>query len=125
MHTATHSIEAENVVKNFQSSTNGLTSSEVQQRLHTYGSNRLPVAQHISIFLHNPLRNPLLLFGTLAAQALHIAAMYTPGLREILDLTPVSLTQWLNTFFPALTLLLAAELYKWLRANKNRISLRE
>ena len=33
-----------------------------------------------SVFLHNPLRNRLLLFGTLTAQLIHIGAMYWPSM---------------------------------------------
>lgn len=71
-----------------------------------------------SVFTQNPLRNPLLLFGTLAAQGLHIAAMYTPGLRDVLQLTPVSFNQWFNTLLPALSLLVTAEFYKWFRVHR-------
>ncbi len=37
-----------------------------------------------SAFRHNLLSNPLLLFGTAAAQLVHIGAMYTPWLRDVL-----------------------------------------
>lgn len=74
-----------------------------------------------SVFIHNPLRNPILLFGTIAAQALHIGAMYTPGLRDVLQITPVSFDQWFNTLLPALSLLVAAESYKWLRSGKHSL----
>lgn len=65
-----------------------------------------------SVFLHNPLRNPFLLFGTIAAQGVHILAMYLPGIREILDLSPVTLNQWFTYLGLALTLLMASEIYK-------------
>jgi magnesium-transporting ATPase (P-type) len=69
-----------------------------------------------SVFLHNPLRNPLLFFGTMAAQGIHILAMYTPGLKDVLELSPVTLTQWFRLLGLALVLLMASELYKaaWL-----------
>jgi Ca2+-transporting ATPase len=65
-----------------------------------------------SVFLHNPLRNPLLFFGTIAAQGIHILAMYTPGLKDVLELSPVTLTQWFSLLGLALVLLMASELYK-------------
>lgn len=65
-----------------------------------------------SVFFHNPLRNPFLLFGTIAAQGVHIIAMYTPGISDILQLTPVSLNQWFSYLGLALILLLASEVYK-------------
>jgi len=44
------------------------------ENIHVFNSR----SESLSIFRHNPLRNPLLLFGTLAAQLIHIGAMYTP-----------------------------------------------
>jgi Ca2+-transporting ATPase len=65
-----------------------------------------------SVFRMNPLRNRLLLVGTLTAQLIHIGAMYTPGLRDILRLQPVTAAQWLMTLGLALCLLITAELHK-------------
>lgn len=47
-----------------------------------------------SVLQLSPLRNPILLFGTLIAQLVHIGALYTPGLREVLRTQPVSLGEW-------------------------------
>ena len=66
-----------------------------------------------SVFHHSPLRNRLLLFGTLAAQALHIGAMYTPVLRDVLEVEPVSISLWTQMLGLALILLVAMELQKW------------
>jgi Ca2+-transporting ATPase len=68
-----------------------------------------------SLFLHSPLRNRLLLFGALAAQAVHIGAMYTPGLRDVLGIAPISVELWLQLLGVALVLLLAMEVHKALR----------
>ena len=65
-----------------------------------------------SLFLHSPLRNKLLLFGALAAQAVHIGAMYTPGLRDVLGIAPIPPGQWLTLLGIALVLLLAMEAHK-------------
>jgi len=69
-------------------------------------SERMPVLRH------NPLRNPLLLFGTLAAQGVHILAMFTPGLSTVLEVTPVRPVTWMGLFGLALTLLVALEALK-------------
>lgn len=69
-----------------------------------------------SVFRHSPLRNPILLSGTAAAQLIHIGAMYTPGLRDVLGIQPVSLQHWLELFGLALSVLVVMELYKWLRS---------
>jgi len=65
-----------------------------------------------SAFRHSPLKNPFLLFGTLAAQGIHIAALYTPGLSGILEVAPVTLRLWSELLVLALTLLLAVEVQK-------------
>ena len=65
-----------------------------------------------SVFIHNPLRNLFLLLGTLAAQLIHIGALYTPGLREVLEVQPITLNFWGSLFSLALLALLASEVHK-------------
>ncbi len=68
-----------------------------------------------SVFRHNPLRNPILLIGTAVAQLVHIAAMYTPWISDVLQLQPVSPQHWLELLGLALTVLLVMELHKAVR----------
>ncbi len=68
-----------------------------------------------SAFRQNPFKNPFLLFGTIAAQIVHIGAMYTPRLNEALGIQPVSIEHWLQLLLIALTILLAMEMYKAVR----------
>lgn len=68
-----------------------------------------------SVFRHNPLRNPILLFGTAAAQLVHIGAMYTPWISDVLHIQPVSLQHWLMLLGLALTVLVVMELHKAVR----------
>ena len=68
-----------------------------------------------STFRHNLMRNPILLFGTLTAQLIHIGAMYTPWLKDVLAVQPVSAEHWLELLALALTLLVVMELHKWFR----------
>ena len=68
-----------------------------------------------SIFKHSLLANPLLILGTLAAQAIHIGAMYTPWLRDVLNIRPVSLEHWLQLFAMALIILFVMETHKFYR----------
>jgi len=69
-----------------------------------------------SIFRHNLLRNRILLFGTLIAQAIHIGAMYTPWISDVLKIQPVSIEHWLQLLTLALSVLVVMELHKvWLR----------
>jgi len=76
-------------------------------------------SETLSVFRHNPLRNKLLFFGTLAAQAAHIGAMYTLGLREVLGVQPVSLAHWSELLALALAMLLAMEAHKRLRCRSS------
>lgn len=68
-----------------------------------------------SVFRHNPLTNPILLFGTVAAQLVHIGAMYTPWISEVLHIQPVSPQHWLELLGLALTVLLVMEVHKAVR----------
>ena len=59
--------------------------------------------------------NPYVVASAFLAQGVHIAAMYTPGLRDVLDIEPVSLGMWITAFGIALSSLLVAEAYKVFR----------
>lgn len=65
-----------------------------------------------SAFQLSPFKNPFLLWGTLSAQLIHIAAMHIPFLEKILSLHPISIKEWLEAFVLALSLLLVMEVYK-------------
>ena len=82
------------------------------ENIHVFNSR----SETRSAFNHNPMRNPILLFGTLAAQSIHIGAMYTPWISDVLHIQPVSLSQWLELLFMALSVLVAVELHKWFRS---------
>lgn len=69
-------------------------------------------SETLSVFRMNPMRNSLLLFSVIGAQALHVGAMYTPGLKDVLGLEPVTWTQWLAMLGLAGTLVLVNEAYK-------------
>jgi Ca2+-transporting ATPase len=81
------------------------------ENIHVFNSR----SESLSAFRHNPLRNPLLLFGTAAAQTVHIGAMYTPWLSDVLRIQPVSPQHWLELLLLALSVLLIMELHKLLR----------
>ncbi len=72
-------------------------------------------SETLSAFRHNPLRNKLVLFGTIAAQLIHIGAMYTPWISDVLHLQPVSLREWGVLLAAALSILVVMELYKAFR----------
>ncbi len=72
-------------------------------------------SEHASLFSQPFLRNPLLIYGTLFAQLLHIAALYVGFLRDALETSPVSLTEWLILLTVAIFIMLVVELEKWSR----------
>ncbi|MDH3900487.1 MAG: HAD-IC family P-type ATPase, partial [Gammaproteobacteria bacterium] len=81
------------------------------ENIHVFNSR----SESLSTFQHNPMRNPLLLFGTAAAQLIHIGAMYTPWIRDVLHIQPISLQHWLELLGLAVTVLVVMELHKALR----------
>ncbi|MFH1800914.1 MAG: cation transporting ATPase C-terminal domain-containing protein, partial [Candidatus Omnitrophota bacterium] len=72
-------------------------------------------SESLSAFLHNPLRNPILFFGLISAQLIHIGAMYTPWLNDVLGIHPVSLTHWLTLLGLASILFIVMETEKIIR----------
>ena len=86
------------------------------ENIHVFNSR----SETRSVFSMRLFSNPLLVFGTIAAQSLHIASMYIDGLNDILQTMPVSLMQWASLLLIGMTLLLVHELYKW--TNATRIS---
>ncbi|MCX8206208.1 MAG: HAD-IC family P-type ATPase [Methanothrix sp.] len=68
-----------------------------------------------SAFSLSPTRNPILFFGTLGAQLVHITAMYTPWLSGVLNIGPVSLEHWGRLLTLALSILISMEAYKLVR----------
>lgn len=81
------------------------------ENIHVFNSR----SETRSVFTHNPLRNQFLIFGTLAAQLVHIGAMYTPWLSNVLHIQPVSLNYWLDMLLIALIILIVMEVHKFLR----------
>jgi magnesium-transporting ATPase (P-type) len=68
-----------------------------------------------SVFRHNPLGNPILLVGTAIAQLVHIGAMYTPWISDVLHIQPVTPQHWLELLGLALSVLIVMELHKAIR----------
>lgn len=77
-------------------------------------------SETVSIIRQPFFNNKLLLTGTVAAQAIHILAMYTPGLSSLLDVQPVSLDQWSLLMATAFSMLLMMELHKGWWAYRHR-----
>jgi calcium-translocating P-type ATPase len=66
-----------------------------------------------SLFAIRFFANPFLVLAVPFAQCIHIGAMYTPGISNVLELNPISIGQWLILVAVAMVLLLTEELHKW------------
>jgi magnesium-transporting ATPase (P-type) len=69
-------------------------------------------SETVSVFRQGLFGNRFLIFAILGAQAIHITAMYTPGLSAILQVEPVTLLQWSQLLMIALVLIIVDELHK-------------
>jgi calcium-translocating P-type ATPase len=69
-------------------------------------------SEYVSAFRVPFRRNRMLILGVLAAQGIHILAMFFPPLQRVLHVAPVSLTEWLVPFAMAGGVLLAMEVFK-------------
>ena len=70
-----------------------------------------------SIFSISLFSNPFLVIAVPLAQIIHIIAMYTPGLNQVLDISPISLQQWANLAVIALGFLMVEEVQKLISRN--------
>jgi magnesium-transporting ATPase (P-type) len=74
-----------------------------------------------SIFRLNPLGNPILLFGTVTALGVHVAALYTPFLQSLLDVQPVRPDDFFLLVAVASVILVVMEGHKaWWRRRRLR-----
>jgi Ca2+-transporting ATPase len=72
-----------------------------------------------SLFTMNPLGNPFLFFGTIAAFIVHLAAIYLPAMQWIFRLEPIGAMEWLRIGLVSVTVVIAVEIDKWLRRMRN------
>jgi len=71
-----------------------------------------------SLFIMNPLGNPFLFFGTIAAFIAHLAAIYVPAMQWIFRLEPIGALEWLRIGLVSVTVVIAVEIDKWVRRMK-------
>lgn len=77
-------------------------------------------SETIPVLRLSPLRNRLLLFGTLAALALHLGAMHLPGLATVLRVGPAGAPEWAAAIGGALLLAGVVDAEKALRRRLRR-----
>jgi len=78
-------------------------------------------SERISIFRQYFFGNKFLILGMIGAQFIHIGSMYTPGIKMILQIAPVSIEQWFRLLGVALILIIVNELHKFLTAERTAI----
>lgn len=68
-----------------------------------------------SLFRMNPLGNPFLFFGTLAAFGAHLAALYVPALQWVFRMEPITPVEWLRILLISVTVVVVVEIDKLVR----------
>jgi len=81
------------------------------ENIHVFNSR----SETRSVFGHSPLKNPILLAGTVVAQLVHIGAMHAPWISGVLAMQPVSLKDWFWLLGWAAILLVVMEIHKRVR----------
>ncbi len=93
--------------------TTALTTMVLFQVVHI-GNSR---AERQSLFRLSPFSNPFLFVSTVAALAVHVAALYFPPTQSLLGFEPLPLAGWLRIVPIAATIVVAIELHKrWRRS---------
>ncbi|MEN8159459.1 MAG: HAD-IC family P-type ATPase, partial [Myxococcota bacterium] len=69
-------------------------------------------SERISLFRLNPLRNRMLLIGTLGALGIHLAALQAPFFQTLLGVAPLTLQTWGELAASAAVILVVMELHK-------------
>ena len=73
-------------------------------------------SEYLSAFRKSPFSNPFLLIGTLAAVGLHALALQLPLTQSVLHLEPLAPADWLVIVAVGLTVIVAVEAHKLVRA---------
>ncbi|MCG8325022.1 MAG: HAD-IC family P-type ATPase [Thiotrichales bacterium] len=74
-----------------------------------------------SLFQIRFFANPFLILAVPLAQLIHIGAMYTPGLSDVLALQPITLQQWGILLGVACSLVVVEELHKLWHRRKEKV----
>lgn len=77
-------------------------------------------SERISAFRVPIKRNPILIFGVIAAQGLHVLSMQLPVMQRTLKIEPVTLMEWGYILLLAIPILLVMEVYKYFNAKREK-----
>jgi len=74
-------------------------------------------SETVSLFRLSPLRNRLLLVGTLGALVVHLAALHAPPFQDLLGISPPATGRWVELLLMALPIVAVMEVHKtWRRS---------
>lgn len=91
--------------------TMALTTLVMFQAIHV-GNAR---SEHLSAFRKSPFSNPFLFVGTIVALAVHAGSLYFGPTQNLLEVEPLSITDWLRIAVASLSIVLVVELHKLIR----------
>ena len=72
-------------------------------------------SEYLSAFKISIRRNVFLVVGVVAAQGIHILAMNIPFMQRVLNIAPVSFLEWMYLLLLASTVLIAMEIFKFIK----------
>ncbi len=70
-------------------------------------------SEYTSVFKIPLKKNVILVYGVLAAQALHIISMQIPFMQNILRIEPITFFEWSQVLLLAIPVLAVMEIFKW------------
>lgn len=86
------------------------------QNFHAFNSR----SETVSVFKVPLSRNWILVFGVLLAQGIHILIMHIPFMQQILDVEPITMTEWTYVLMLAIPMILVMEIFKYFNNRKER-----
>jgi len=119
-----HNLSKENILLEFNSSNQGLTSQEAEKHLTSFGPNKLKEAKKISVislFLDRLgfFTNKWLILAFFITLATVLPILYIPSLNKIFEVVPLNFGQFLSCLFFSSLVLIVVETVKFI-GNYNR-----
>lgn len=75
-------------------------------------------SEHLSVFKISPGKNPLLIFGVIGAQVIHLFAMHIPLMQDVLKISPISFYDWISALVLSSTIIGIMEVFKILQRTR-------
>jgi magnesium-transporting ATPase (P-type) len=75
-------------------------------------------SERLSAFKISPRKNPLLIFGVIGAQGIHLLAMHTPLMQSILKVSPIAFSSWIYTLILSSLIVGVMEIFKMIHHSR-------